>query len=537
MNSYPSINDQAFSWRKNAFLYVVAVLAVSLRLTQLSYPFGSYLWAEDGVIFINQSQVMGIWSLFQPYQGYLHLYPRLVAYISSYFPLIARPTVLLAGWFFAYALTVGYLIRLARSVRLSYILSCFSLLVVALQPNIGENYFNITNSQWLLAVVLVITMISEDGIERRNITELITVVVCGLTGPFCIVFLPVALWDKFFWRRSFQLKHKLLMLCAAIQFFLLISGNRLSQPTADSNPWDWALAFQQIAFFNAGDRYTFFCALIFWVTTISYFFFSKMELAAEKVRILQLLWLASGLLVLSAMYVFKDHPTAIVALGSGSRYSFVPVILTCFAAFVVCERNRAVSCLVGASVFLIGIWNFSVPTRLDLRFGPFAKFAAVADVSIPLSPQWGPVPNAWDIKSAPGYSREAPRRMNEIRLVLQQSTVVNGTSFVRDGRFFVAAVNNDIQVYFSQRLMCKKDSDVAVEFNVNRKDGGWLQLFWASAHQDFTERNSMRRWYPSGHTLVQFAFSTDGFPIYLRFDPSETPGEISISDGRVFCLS
>jgi hypothetical protein len=41
------------------------------------------LWGEDGAIFINQAREFGFSSLWITYAGYFHLYPRLVAWLSS----------------------------------------------------------------------------------------------------------------------------------------------------------------------------------------------------------------------------------------------------------------------------------------------------------------------------------------------------------------------------------------------------------------------------------------------------------------------
>lgn len=62
-------------------------LGLAAALLELRFaapgPIAQYLWAEDGSIFINQAHTLGLAALWQPYAGYLHLYPRLVALLAN----------------------------------------------------------------------------------------------------------------------------------------------------------------------------------------------------------------------------------------------------------------------------------------------------------------------------------------------------------------------------------------------------------------------------------------------------------------------
>ena len=65
-------------------------------------PIDQTLWAEDGPVFINQAREMGIHSFWTTYSGYFHLYPRLVAWVSSFFDIQITPLIFLVAWFLAF---------------------------------------------------------------------------------------------------------------------------------------------------------------------------------------------------------------------------------------------------------------------------------------------------------------------------------------------------------------------------------------------------------------------------------------------------
>jgi hypothetical protein len=41
-------------------------------------------WAEDGVIFFTQNLTFGLSAFWKPYAGYLHLTPRIIAYLCGF---------------------------------------------------------------------------------------------------------------------------------------------------------------------------------------------------------------------------------------------------------------------------------------------------------------------------------------------------------------------------------------------------------------------------------------------------------------------
>src|SRR5258707_268432 len=62
-------------------------LALSALLLVLRKPWALYapqFWAEDGSVFFSRDVLMGVRAFLKPYQGSLHLLPRLVAWVASH---------------------------------------------------------------------------------------------------------------------------------------------------------------------------------------------------------------------------------------------------------------------------------------------------------------------------------------------------------------------------------------------------------------------------------------------------------------------
>ena len=68
-------------------------------------------WAEDGEIFMKQDDAWGAGAILSPYNGYLLLLPRLIAWIASHTADVAWWPAIYNG--LAFALSVGLFARMA----------------------------------------------------------------------------------------------------------------------------------------------------------------------------------------------------------------------------------------------------------------------------------------------------------------------------------------------------------------------------------------------------------------------------------------
>jgi len=82
-----------------AFFFLVLVV-LFMKIGDVNFLDGRYLWAEDGNVFVNGALSMGWESIFNPYAGYIHLYPRLISFFAVQLDLRFLPIVFFSslGW-------------------------------------------------------------------------------------------------------------------------------------------------------------------------------------------------------------------------------------------------------------------------------------------------------------------------------------------------------------------------------------------------------------------------------------------------------
>ncbi len=190
----------------------VVVIAASLLLF-LRKPWALHtpqLWAEDGSIFLLQDNLWGAGVILDPYNGYLHLLPRLVAWL-------ARHLVDVAWWpaFYngaSFAVTVGLFARLASArLDLPVALKPWLILALPLVVGTGEVLINLTNLQWLSALFLVAHLFASPA--RRlgsHAGDVALLVLAGLSGLFSVILLPL------FLRRAVRHRSPDTLLAAAV---------------------------------------------------------------------------------------------------------------------------------------------------------------------------------------------------------------------------------------------------------------------------------------------------------------------------------
>jgi hypothetical protein len=180
------------------------------------------LWAEDGTIHLAQNDAWGARAFFIPYRGYLHLLPRLIAWVAShiadvaYWPAIYNSAALLVA--------VSIFARMA-SPRLALPGKPWLVLAFVLAANTGEVFLNITNLHWLTAFFLLQqVLMGRPTTFGQRFGDLALMLVIGLTGPFVLVFLPLFAWR--WWRERCDDNLRILLAaagCAAVQAFFIIT--------------------------------------------------------------------------------------------------------------------------------------------------------------------------------------------------------------------------------------------------------------------------------------------------------------------------
>jgi hypothetical protein len=150
------------------------------------------LWAEDGSVHLLQNDQFGAGALFLPYRGYLHLLPRLIAWLASHAADVTHWPLLYNGA--AFLIMMALLARFASS-RLDLPGKPWLVLAFVLAAHTNEVFFNITNLHWVTAFFLLQqVLIARPATAAQRIGDLLLTAVIGLTGPFVVVFLPLFGW-------------------------------------------------------------------------------------------------------------------------------------------------------------------------------------------------------------------------------------------------------------------------------------------------------------------------------------------------------
>ncbi len=528
-------------WQEVGHFVILLLIAVGLLITRIGrydYFPGKYLWAEDGQIFINQASSLGVSAIGYPYAGYLHVYPRLFAFIANYFELIHRPIILFVGWFIAYIFMFVVLLQRAKQLGMGFIASLFLVTLVCLQPNYGENFFNITNAQWLLGVAFsVLALTSTSQSFRFSIENLVLLSVLGLTGPFSIILLPV-LMLKAIVLKDFKNSwvYWVILGCVAIQSIVLINSGRAAPVGINTSFEDWYTAFFRIALFGAKSSGIKYVGLFFWGLlgiVICEKYLSKEYKKHAKKSLPVLFLLTAALFVIASLYSMKNYPLGRVSIGGGNRYSWLPYVLVFFAAMVASNHRRILQTVLFGLILFICYVNFHMLELPNLQFSSFAKFAEYQKVNIPIHPQWAKYPS-WSIEGEPSGS-QAVAQLNKIDVDLNSFTAdyaklnLSASELQRDSGSNVSILESN------SRFICENSTDVGLEIEINRSSEGWMQVFFNNTPH-FSEVKSLRRWYPSGLVTAQFAFPNESGGFYIRFALSELPGTDKVEKITLYCL-
>lgn len=155
------------------------------------------MWAEDGLVFLQQARDHGLASILDPYNGYLHIAPRLLALPISFLPL---PWAAAAMSLAAAATTAGCaaIVWTTSSRILPAPASIAMASWLVLIPMAGfEMVGNITYLQWfLLAAGAWILIVPEFG--QGSWLSAVFFLVTATSSPQSVVLLPLAIFRT--WR-------------------------------------------------------------------------------------------------------------------------------------------------------------------------------------------------------------------------------------------------------------------------------------------------------------------------------------------------
>ena len=133
------------------------LLAVTVSCVRGGFDLGrTTLWAEDGAVFLQQAHRHGMDAFLIPVAGYLLLLPRLIAAVSTQFPLAAQAATMALGAALVQGLVAGVAYVAVRAHRASAWPALFVAATVAMVPVGFEVIRNVSNLQWFLLYGAVI---------------------------------------------------------------------------------------------------------------------------------------------------------------------------------------------------------------------------------------------------------------------------------------------------------------------------------------------------------------------------------------------
>ena len=354
-----------------------AIAAVCLALRKPWALLTPQLWAEDGSIFLVQDEQLGLAAWLTPYNGYLHLLPRIVAWVTS-------RTLDVAWWPAAYN-GAAYLVTLALFARLASrrvdlpakpaLMLAFSLVV-----GTGEVLLVLTNLQWLAAFFLLLQVfIRPARTPGERAGDLALLAVVGLNGPFAAVFGPLLAWKWWGTRNRDDLAALAVTGAAAITQVLLLLQTPLDI-NAEASPFRPLMALSVIGsrlvtwpFFGPGAVR----AAAPWVHASAGALFltalAGWALRPDALRPVRLrLVVALGIVTAACAFRARADVWAEDTLVNGDRYYYIPRVLV--AWLVVLEwraRPAAVAWIARALVaagLLLHLPHFILPAPPDYRW-------------------------------------------------------------------------------------------------------------------------------------------------------------------------
>lgn len=299
-------------------------------------------WAEDGTIFFKQS--FGSSPLFFiPYQGYLHLIPRIVAYLSAFFGVCAAPKIYN---YFSIITTVFVAYKL-MSCRLKIPYKYLIALSIVLVPHSGEVFSNLTNLQWIVSILLIILIIQEPPDHPwQIISDFAILILIGLTGPFIVIFFPLIICKLWFNEKisSYNILFLLVSLVLAfIQISFIINGDigEIGGLSTKIPLWINMISnrFANTLFFGTKLMEPNIGLFLLSLGLIAFILFSSKQSEFKKYIII--FFIAALLILLSTLYKFRAVPDILIQFNNGDRYFYLIRLYITWSLIILLEnRNR-----------------------------------------------------------------------------------------------------------------------------------------------------------------------------------------------------
>jgi hypothetical protein len=522
------------------FSYLVALIVIFFKLGNTNIT--DTLWAEDGVIFINEARTYGINSIWKTYAGYFHVLPRIVAYLA----VNLNPSFIPYVFFMFWLVVLAFLIYVLTKVGEDHALTPSSIILITIlsiaQPNSGEVFFTITNAQWMLGCTLALLIISDTNLKSSRTLSL-TLVFVSLTGPFSLIFSPLVFMRLFFHKdfRNYTGFYTIILTCALLQGLTIFLSQRITKTHLDTNYEHWINAIFVFASFGSENILSNLASLVFWIslihTTSTRIFAKNIKLNDDKVEVIQstkngdTLYFFTAILLIygTSLIANMNAPHIINPLGGGDRYFFIPYFLLIFFSFLAAKQNARALSLTIISLTVLCYINFTPIHRSNMQYASFTALSkTINNVAIPINPLTNSFPS-WSILPLLNSEASSPRKI-EKNLEIANSILINVNKYNNQ----LLSSTSDPNIIFNIKGQCDGSEHIGINVNLVRNTQDIVQLFW-SRDLTFSEIQSMKRFYPAGNIDAVFAIPYANVN-FIRIDPQSYIGDFLIHNVSLTCI-
>jgi hypothetical protein len=179
-----------------AFVVALVGVAIALELIrEVAISAWGTIWAEDGSVFLADALNKSFpRNLINPYGGYLHVVPRVVAELAAFLPLAHAALVFSAAWACVVASAAAFVYFASADVFRSPSTRLALSGLVALLPAAGSELLgNVTNLHFYLVFTCFWALIWRSETRSAVIARTAVVVVTTLSDPLVLLFAPLAL--------------------------------------------------------------------------------------------------------------------------------------------------------------------------------------------------------------------------------------------------------------------------------------------------------------------------------------------------------
>jgi hypothetical protein len=354
-------------------------------------------WAEDGILFFQQNNILGWHAIFTSFAGYLDFIIRIIAIIAGYFPFNWQPALYNYAAFAVMLFVVNRIF--SNRIHLPLITKTFFSLSLVLVPSNGEPFMILTNVQFVTSILLILLLIQSPPITTRDyVGDLLVALFVGLSGPISVLLMPLFLW-KHYKEKSIYSRQLLLVIlgvvCIQLYFLLHTNNLRMVSPyPATSLDWlryfgprMWSIMFGIVnAKLNYSVRDCFIAAILFWMI-LPYCLYARSRVT---------FFLFAVVVIIECVSVFRMGAITINLNNfiTGSRYDYVPAVMIAWLLLLSLSGTKSLV-KKGFVIILLSLMLHNSLTHYDylrkkiINWSQYYAQAKTASTfTIPINPDW-----------------------------------------------------------------------------------------------------------------------------------------------------